>query len=147
MNRNKGVYLLPLAWLLASLAVKEWRVSLSTWKIILTAVYSTGEPCFFLPLGMHSIIVCWDGTFSSWTSRLSKQIVWKWRPISLRESILHLWIFIENLLSSPRSLWDSQQPKLLSGTAILEPCAACFVDNLQAFPRMTDLCARGFPDR
>lgn len=30
------------------------------------------------------------------TSNLSKQIVWKWRPRSLRESILHLWIFIEN---------------------------------------------------
>lgn len=42
-------------------------------------------------------------------------------------------------LSSTRSLWDCQQPKLLSGTAGLEPCAACFVDNLQAFLRKAGL--------
>lgn len=44
-------------------------------------------------------------------------------------------------LSSPRSLWDRQQHKLLSGTASLEPCAACFVDNLQAFPRKVGLAS------
>lgn len=45
-------------------------------------------------------------------------------------------------LSSPCSLWDRQQPKLLSGTASLESCAACFVDNLQAFLRKAELtCA------
>lgn len=38
-------------------------------------------------------------------------------------------------LSSPRSLWGRQQPKLLSGTASLDPCVTCFDGNLQAFPR------------
>ncbi len=42
-------------------------------------------------------------------------------------------------LSSPRSLWGHQQPKLLSGIACLDPCAACFDDNLQAFPRKARL--------
>lgn len=42
-------------------------------------------------------------------------------------------------LSSPRSLLDHQQSKLLSGTVNRESCAARFDDNLQAFPRKAAL--------
>lgn len=77
---------------------------------------------------------CCSCTMSSLYKRTSKQSL-----SSLRGSILHLLNIFRKSLSSPLSLWDRQQPKLLSDISGLEPCSSCFVDIPQALLRKARL--------
>ena len=135
-------------WIWHQAASNEWRDWLRRFFCTRGAVYSTGVCCYVLSVilfpGSSYLIVklvnaCWDGELFMFNQQPFRTDCVQVRAQFTRGVYFAPLNIYRKSLSSPHSLWDRQQPKLLSGTAILEPCAACFVDNLQTFPRKAAL--------